>query len=156
MRSARLGTRFVAKPTADAITTAAKLAPRIAKDVTKGIAEGVKAGAEAAGGMTATIASIGPQIIITIGIEILAVAIEQQIDIANAEPKLLVGLASARNMKVDVTRMMATTAGNSEAQGYWANLMAGSAKRNGVQPAAPMPRNLAAFTEGAQAAKAAL
>ena len=148
--------RHVFKPAVDAVSASARLAPRIARDVTKGIAEGVKTGAQAAGGMTATLASIGPQIIITIGIEILAVAIEQQIDIANAEPKLLVGLATANNLKVDFARMMATTAGNSEAQGYWANLMAGPAKSNGVQPAAPMPRNLSAFTEGARAANAAL
>lgn len=147
--------RFVAKPTADAVSTVGKVAPRIVKDVVKGVAEGVKTGTQAAGGMTATVASIGPQIIITIGIEILAVAIEQQIDIANAEPKLLVGVASAENLKVDFSRMMATTAGNSEAQGYWATLMAGPAKRDGVQPAAPLPRNLAAFALGAQAAKAA-
>jgi hypothetical protein len=147
--------RFVAKPTVDAVATGAKIAPRVVKEVVKDVAEGVKTGAEAAGGMTATIASIGPQIIITIGIEILAVAIEQQIDIANAEPKLLVGLAGAKNLKVDFPRLMATTAGNSEAQGDWANLMAGPAKVNGVQPAAPAPRNLAAFAAGAQAAKAA-
>ena len=37
-------------------------------------------------------------------------------------------MATAKNLKVDFARMMATTAGNSEAQGYWANLMAGAAK----------------------------
>jgi hypothetical protein len=115
-----------------------------------------KVGTQTASGLSATVASIGPQIIITIGAEILAVAIEQQIDIHNAEPKLNTSLANARNASLDFARLMATPEGSSQAQGYWSQLMAGPAEVNGARGAAMPPRNLAAFTQSAQAAMAAL
>lgn len=145
---------FKATPRAGQI--AGRIAAKTVQQTVKVVAEGAKAAGQAAGGMTATIASIGPQIIITIGIEILAVAIEQQIDIANAEPKLKMGVANANNAVIDFKRLMATSEGNSQAQGYWANLMAGPAKTSNTTPAAPKPLNLAAFATEAQAAKAAL
>lgn len=133
----------------------ARTAAKATQQVIKATAEGVKTAAQTAGGMSSVVASIGPQIIITIGIEILAVAIEQQIDIANAEPKLKMGLANAKNVDLDFKRLMATSEGNDQAQGYWTNLMAGPAKVGGVAPAAPKPSNLAAIAAAAQAAKAA-
>jgi hypothetical protein len=107
-------------------------------------------------GLSSSIASIGPQIIVAIGAEILAVAIEQQIDIANAEPKLLASLATAQNYRADFARLMSTPAGTAQAQGYWSNLMAGPARLpDGSQPPAIAPRNLQAFAQHAAAARTA-
>ncbi len=137
-------------------TSYVRAAAKATQQVIKATTEGVKTAVQTAGGMSSVIASIGPQIIVTIGIEILAVAIEQQIDIANAEPKLKMGLANAKNADLDFKRLMATTEGNDQAQGYWTNLMAGPAKVGSATPAAPKPGNQAAIAASAQAAKAAL
>ena len=119
--------------------------------------EAAKAAAGITSSLTASAASIGPQIIVTFAIEVLAVAIEQQIDIANAEPKLRAGLATATGYRVDFPRLMSTSEGSAQAQSYWANLMAGPARRaDGTEPPAIPPQNLQAFAQQASAAKLAL
>lgn len=110
-------------------------------------------GVEGASGVAAGVASFGPQVIITIGVEVLAAAIEQQITIANAEPKLQAALAQARNAPMNLARMMATPAGASEVMGLWSILMAGPAVPNsladfgmpGALVVSPVPVDLAAF-----------
>ncbi len=97
-----------------------------ARTLGKAVSEtGIEFAKGATSGVTASVGSIGPQIIIAIGIEVLAAAIEQQIDIANAEPKLLTSLANARNAPLDFARLMTTQEGTSEVMGYWSQLMAG-------------------------------
>jgi hypothetical protein len=118
-----------------------------------GIATAAKAASAAAGAAM----SAGPQIIVTIGLIVLQVAIEQQIAIAEAEPKLLTGLATAQNFDADFKRLMSTSEGTSQAQGYWSMLLSGPAPRaDGVRPAAVGPQNPQAFAQGAAVAKQAL
>jgi hypothetical protein len=136
---------------------AASTAARAGAAGTRVGVELAKAGAEVGGGLSGIAVSIGPQIIVTFAIEVLAVAIEQQIDIANAEPKLRTGLATASNYKVDFVRLMATPAGTTQAESYWANLMAGpAALADGSRPPKAAPKNTQAFAQLAAAAKAAL
>jgi hypothetical protein len=102
-------------------------------------------------------ASAGPQIIVTFGLIILQVAIEQQIAIAEAEPKLRANLTVAQNFRADFPRLMATTEGSAQAQSYWSTLVAGPAKRaDGTRPSPRGPLNQAAFSQAAMAAKQAL
>jgi hypothetical protein len=101
--------------------------------------------------------SAGPQIIVTIGLIVLQVAIEQQIAIAEAEPKLLTGVTTAQAFDADFKRLMATAEGSSQAQGYWSMLMSGPAPRaDGSRPAAVGPRNLQPFAQAAAVAKQSL
>jgi len=101
--------------------------------------------------------SAGPQIIVTFGLVVLQVAIEQQIAIATAEPKLRAGVATATNSRTDFARLMATPEGSAQAQSHWAMLMAGPAPRqDGTRPPAIAPQNLPAFAQQAAAAKQAL
>ena len=127
-------------------------------------ATALKGGAKIAAAMAkiaSTIGSIalsaGPQIIVTIGTEVLYAAIEQQIDIANAEPKLLASKATAENNPVDFARLMSTEEGTSQAEGYWSQLMSGPAARDSTLPDPPAigPRNLQAFAQQAAIAKQA-
>jgi hypothetical protein len=118
-----------------------------------GIATATKAASAAAGAAM----SAGPQIIVTIGLIVLQAAIEQQIAIADAEPKLLTGLATAQNFDADFKRLMATSEGTSQAQGYWSMLLSGPAPRaDGSRPAAVGPQNQQAFSQGAAVAKQTL
>ncbi|MDP9199388.1 MAG: hypothetical protein M3O07_09275 [Pseudomonadota bacterium] len=118
-----------------------------------GIATATKAASAAAGAAM----SAGPQIIVTVGLIILQAAIEQQIAIAEAEPKLLTGLTTAQNFDADFKRLMATSEGTSQAQGYWSMLLSGPAPRvDGSRPAAIGPQNLQAFAQGAAVAKQTL
>lgn len=141
---------------AQSAARSAAVAARLTQEATKIAVEAARAGAQAGAGISAMAASIGPQIIVTIGIEVLAVAIEQQIDIANAEPKLLTGLATAKNLQVDFPRLMSTQTGSAVAEGYWANLMSGPARVDGQARPAKSPDNLEAFASAATAAKSAL
>jgi hypothetical protein len=101
--------------------------------------------------------SAGPQIIVTIGLIVLQVAIEQQIAIAEAEPKLLTGVTTAQAFDADFKRLMATAEGTSQAQGYWSMLMSGPAPRaDGSRPSAVGPRNLQPFAQAAAVAKQSL
>jgi hypothetical protein len=118
--------------------------------------KGAQAGAKAGSGISGAAASIGPQIIITIGIMVLQEAIEQQIAIASAEPNLLAGLGVATNFRVDFARLVGTEAGVAKAEGYWAELMAGPAMVNGRRPPDATPANPDAFRAAAQAAMATL
>ena len=113
--------------------------------------------AEAAAASASIAASAGPQIIVTFGLVILQVAIEQQIAIAEAEPKLRANLTVAQNYRADFPRLMATAEGSTQAQGYWSTLMAGPAQRaDGTRPSPIAPQNLSAFSQAALAAKQAL
>lgn len=115
------------------------------------------AGAKAAAGISMIAASIGPQVIVTIAIEVLSVVVEQQIDRLNAEPKLLTGLANATNTRTDFARLMSTQSGVLQAEGYWTNLMSGPAERaDGSQPDAMAPRDLPSFAQLALAAQVGL
>jgi hypothetical protein len=117
---------------------------------------GIATAAKAASATAGAALSAGPQIIVTIGLVILQVAIEQQIAIAEAEPKLVTGVTTAQAFDADFKRLMATAEGTTQAQGYWSMLMSGPApKADGSRPAAVGPRNLAAFAQGATAAKLA-
>lgn len=69
--------------------------------------------------------SFGPQAIITVATELIAVSIQQAIEIANARPKLIAGLATARNSQPDIIRLMATQAGQDELSGWWTVIMSG-------------------------------
>jgi Tectonin domain len=101
--------------------------------------------------------STGPQIIITFGMVVLQVAIEQQIAIANAERKLNAGLTNAKNSRIDFRRLMATPEGSAQAQSQWAMLMAGPAPRaDGTRPPMLPPNDLTAFAKHAAAAKRAV
>ena len=102
-------------------------------------------------------ASAGPQIIVTIGTEILMYAIEQQIHVYDARPKLLANLAKARNEPVSFPRLMATAEGIRQADGYWSTLMAGPAPRaDGTVIPQISPRNPAAFAQQAALARQTL
>jgi hypothetical protein len=146
--------RTTFQPVKEATRTGVMVGKAI-KDVGTGTritTEAVKTGV---GGVGASIASIGPQIIVTIAIEVLAEAIQQQIEIADAEPKLKANLATAINEPVDFARLSATTDGAEVAKGYWSMVMGGPAPRaDGVKPASLPPRNLAAFQAAAQVALA--
>ncbi len=101
--------------------------------------------------------SAGPQVIVTFGLVVLQAAIEQQIEIANAEPKLRAGLATAQAYNADFSRLMATEEGSAQAQSYWSMLMAGPApSADGSRLAPRGPQNLQAFAQAAAAAKLAL
>jgi hypothetical protein len=114
------------------------------------------AGARTAASISGIALSAGPQIIVTIAIEVLSAAIEQQIDIANAEPKLRAILATATNERVDFGRLMSTADGTTVAQGYWSTLMADPAARpDGTEPPAIPPTYLPAFAQAAAAARTA-
>jgi Tectonin domain len=102
-------------------------------------------------------ASAGPQIIATIGTEILMYAIEQQINVYDARPKLLANLAKAQNEPVNFPRLMATPEGVRQADGFWSTLMAGAAPRpDGSEIPAIAPRNPAGFAQQATVARQAL
>lgn len=145
------------------------LFPHATRSITQAlIASSAQAGARLGGtALTAAVnagvssasiaASVGPQIIVTFGLIILQVAIEQQIAIAEAEPKLRANLTVAQNFRADFPRLMATTDGSAQAQSYWSTLVAGPAKRaDGTRPSARGPLNQAAFAQAAMAAKQAL
>ena len=68
--------------------------------------------------------SAGPQIIISIAFMIGTTAIDQVTEIANARPKLLNAVASAK-FDPGMARLVKTDAGNGELFGYWSFLIAG-------------------------------
>lgn len=72
----------------------------------------------------ADLGSIGPQVIVTVAVELLAIAIEDQIDIQNARPILLTNLASAKQ-PVDLARLLKTEEGSSEVENFWVTAMGG-------------------------------
>jgi hypothetical protein len=141
------------------MSTRAREAATATKIATQALKGGAKIAAQMAK-LASTIGSLalsaGPQIIVTIGSEVLYAAIEQQIDIANAEPKLLASKATAA-IPVDFARLMVTEEGTSQAEGYWSTLMSGPAPRGtpSVEPPAMGARNLPAIAQAAQAAKLA-
>lgn len=147
-------TRVAWRPSAEVLasfgrtTTTARVAAQAAKVGA--------AGARTAASISGIALSAGPQIIVTIAIEVLSAAIEQQIDIANAEPKLRAILATATNERVDFGRLMSTADGTTVAQGYWSTLMADPAARpDGTEPPAIPPTYLPAFAQAAAAARTA-
>jgi hypothetical protein len=70
--------------------------------------------------------SAGPQIIVTISMELISISIEQFSDIVEARPKLLAGLNQAKNVPPDFARLIKTTDGEEELQWRWSLLMAGT------------------------------
>ena len=116
-----------------------------------------QAAADAAASAAGAATSIGPQIIVTFGMVVLQVAIEQQIAIAEAEPKLRANLTTAQNFRADFPRLMSTPEGSTQAQSYWSMLMAGPAQHaDGSWPSPRGPLNLAPYAQAAAAAKQAL
>lgn len=87
--------------------------------------------------------SAGPQIIISISLMVGQMALEQVIEIANAEPKLRTAQATARR-DPDLKRMVQTAEGIGEIMGLWSFAIAG--------PAAPASAYLAGYTPAANAA----
>lgn len=71
--------------------------------------------------------SVGPQIIITVAIEILAAEIEKQIAIADARPKILAQLAQAQRLP-NFAAMIDTPEGTGAINGYWSLAVSGNTK----------------------------
>jgi hypothetical protein len=121
---------------AKAATAAARVgrgsyqAANLATKVTGEVAAGA---AKLGGGVAGSFLSAGPQIIIGLAAEILAIAIEQQIDKVQARPKLVTGLATAQNVQIDFARMLTTPAGTAEVENFWTLLTAGT--NNVLNPA---------------------
>jgi hypothetical protein len=114
---------------------------------------GIDAGLKTASGMSTLALSAGPQVIITMATELLALVIEHTIDQQNALPKLNASLAKARNVPLDIQRLMATPEGTMELDGHWAILMSGPAAGQvvgGVALTSAPPRDLQAFARLAQ------
>ena len=107
----KAGTELAKKVTEEAGT---KIAQRIAAE----------AGAKAAGSALAMLGSAGPQIIITVAVELIAMSIEQIIDIATAKPKLEAKLRIATTA-VDIGRMMQTNDGDAELANQWSLAITG-------------------------------
>lgn len=94
------------------------------------IKEGVKGTAKSLqklGGALKALSSVGPQIIITIAAEIVAMEIEKQIAIADARPKLLTALASARQAP-QLNRMIDSDEGYGQLTGFWSLATSGRRK----------------------------
>jgi len=87
--------------------------------------------------------SAGPQIIISVSLMVGQMALEQMIEIANAEPKLRTAQATARR-DPDLKRMVQTAEGIGEIMGLWSFAIAG--------PAVPAAAYLASYTPVANTA----
>ena len=113
---------------------ATKVAQKVATKVAEKVAEesalklgqriATEVAAKAAGSMLAVIGSAGPQIIITIAVEMIAGSIEQIVDIATAKPKLETKLRIA-TAAVDIARMMQTDEGDGELDNQWSLAITG-------------------------------
>ena len=107
----KAGTEIAKKVAVEAST---KLGTRIAAE----------AGAKAAGSTLALLGSAGPQIIITVAVELIAMSIEQIVDIATAKPKLEAKLRIAQTA-VDIGRMLQTDEGDAELANQWSLVVTG-------------------------------
>ena len=105
---------------------AAKVAEKVGEEFAEKLGQRVatEIGAKAAGSMLALIGSAGPQIIITIAVEMIAGSIEQIVDIATAKPKLETKLRIA-TAAVDITRMLQTDEGDAELDNQWSLAITG-------------------------------
>ncbi len=110
--AARKASTEIAKKVAE--EAGAKIGQRVAVEV----------GAKAAGSALAMLGSAGPQIIITVAVELIAMSIEQIIDIATAKPKLEAKLRIAQTA-VDIGRMMQTNEGDAELANQWSLAITG-------------------------------
>lgn len=111
-------------------STAARMAAKKAAEMAaeKAATAAAEQAAKFSAGFAMDFLSAGPQIIITASIELLAISIEQIIDINEALPKLQKGLATAQNTKPDLVRLMGTVDGQAEMDRRWALVMAGKVK----------------------------
>jgi len=101
------------------------VAKKVSAEATKaGVKVAAETGAKAAGKTLSVLGSAGPQIIITIAVEMIAMSIEQIIEIATARPKLETKLRIAQTA-VDVGRMLLTAEGDAEMAHQWALLVSG-------------------------------
>ena len=114
--------RAVSKST---VKTATAIAKKVAAQAAKaGLRVGADAGAKAATSVLATLGAAGPQIIITVAVELIAISIEQIIDIATAKPKLETKLRLASS-QVDIARMLQTEEGDNEIGHQWSLAITG-------------------------------
>ena len=94
--------------------------------------------------MIGAFASIGPQVIVGLTVEIAEIAIQQIIDIQNARPKLETGLATAQQ-PVDLNRMLSSDAGTDELMMIWSLAASGPAR-----PSAAAMQEIAAIAKAQQ------
>jgi hypothetical protein len=86
-----------------------------------------KAGAQLGGDLVGAFLSAGPQIIITIAVEIISKAVEQMEEIQNARPKLVTLVATAAQ-PVDLKRMLSSDEGTDDLMAMWSLAVSGSAR----------------------------
>ncbi len=104
----------------------AQIAQKVAQQAaTKGaVRVATEVGAKAAGSVLTLLGSAGPQVILTVAVELIAISIEQIIDIATAKPKLEAKLRIA-SAAVDIGRMLQTDEGDSELANQWSLVVTG-------------------------------
>jgi len=90
----------------------------------KGIEKGLETTAKAAAKGLSMVGAIGPQIIITVAIEVITEAIEQIVDMATARPKLEAKLRVAQG-PVDIAGMLRSGDGSAELFNQWSMLISG-------------------------------
>lgn len=115
-----------------------KVAEKVGAEVAKDVGEAV--GSTLADLLSKT----GPQLIITMSIELIMESAQQVAEIQNARPILVTNLATAMQ-PFDIARLLVTEDGTAEVENTW------SAAMNGSIP----PRNIAAFAAAAQAMRVA-